>query len=77
MTKIFKENSLAKKFESVPLCHPTIVRRIIDINEHLCNKLKSMIEKMQFIIFFVWTTVQIYAISVNFVFLSEQYKMTL
>jgi len=44
MAKAFKENSLAEKFESVSLCRQTIVRRITDINEHLCNKLKAIIE---------------------------------
>jgi len=44
MAKTFKEDSLAEKFESVLLCRQTVVRRIIDINEHLCNKLKTIIE---------------------------------
>lgn len=37
MVKAFKEDLLAEKFKSVPLDRQTIVRRNIDINEHLCN----------------------------------------
>jgi len=36
MAKAFKEDSLAEKFESIPLCQ-TVMRRIIDINEHVIN----------------------------------------
>lgn len=44
MAKAFKEDLLAEKFKSVPLSSQTVVRRITDINEHLCNKLKAIIE---------------------------------
>jgi len=44
MAKAFKEDSLAEKIESVPFCRQTIMRRITDINENLCNKLKALIE---------------------------------
>lgn len=41
MAKAFKEDLLAEKFESVSLGCQTVVRRITDISEHLCNKLKE------------------------------------
>lgn len=44
MAQAFKESLLAEKFQSVPLCRQTVVKRIIDINEYLCNKLKATIE---------------------------------
>ncbi|EZA55658.1 General transcription factor II-I repeat domain-containing protein, partial [Ooceraea biroi] len=44
MAKAFKENLLAEKFESISLCRQTVVRRITNINEYLCNKLKAVIE---------------------------------
>ena len=44
MAKAFKEDSLAEKFESVPLHRSTNARRIDDINEYLCNKLKGILQ---------------------------------
>lgn len=44
MAKAFKEDSLAEKFESVPLSPPVVARRVTDINEYLCNKLKELIK---------------------------------
>jgi len=51
MAKGFKEDSL-EKFESVPF-RQTIVRRITDINEHLCNKLKAIIENAIYYSFYL------------------------
>lgn len=48
MAKAFKEDSLAEKFQSVPLHRSTIVRRIHDINEYLCNKLKGIIQNASY-----------------------------
>lgn len=44
MAKAFKEDLLTEKFKSVPLSPQTVIRRVTDINEHLCNKLKAIIE---------------------------------
>lgn len=63
MAKAFKEDLLAEKFKSVPLSPQTIVRRITDINEHLCNKLKAIIENAVYYSFRLDESTDIYNIS--------------
>jgi hypothetical protein len=45
MTKAFGDSSMAEQFETVPLSHQTVARRVAHMDEHVRSKLCNVVEK--------------------------------
>lgn len=48
MAKAFEDSKIAEKFESVPLSHQTIQRRIVDMGEQVEKSLLSLVKKSSY-----------------------------
>ena len=44
MARVFREDKVARKFETASLSHQTIARWVSDLGKHVSSKLKSIVE---------------------------------
>ena len=45
MALAFGDTKMAKKFETVPLTHQTVTRRVMELNDHVSSKVKEIVQQ--------------------------------
>ena len=48
MALAFGDTKMAKQFETVPLSHQTVARRVMELNDHVSSKVKDIVQQCKY-----------------------------